>query len=266
MKRRRSTVGASKYSYSRRAKSAGGLSRMSLTRMVVPSRVHTFKRLAEIMYITAPDTTLIQPGLVGAGNAPFPYIVLSAATPSPAVYGTQSFGSALTFMIQQCANRQEILQLFDNYRIERVQVRFDYTFNSAPGAPGAGGLTATQGSLAVPTITVCPDFDDAVAPIDRNTVLQNSFARTRRLDRPFTITLKPRAQATITRADGANPTTAAGGLLPAATWLDSNSPTVPHYGLKFWVDDFNVNGANALGAYSALRMQVTYFIAAKNVV
>lgn len=231
----------------------------------IMASVHSFKRMGQPIIISNAGSGLIPTLTNATSGTSFNYCTL-ASNSAGAVAWTVQFGGSMAFMLGQCANTSEITNLFDNYRIRKVVLRFDYNQNSAPGSSSA--TAGNTNSNAVPLIHLCPDFDDNVVPTSRVDVLQNSYARTIRLDRPYTMALTPRAQNGI--AGGTNlpaptgggvSTTAAGGLLPAGTWLDCNSIQIPHFGVKFWVDNYN----DAAAFTSTLMITPTYYLECKNV-
>lgn len=227
------------------------------------SRVHTFKRVGEPMEILNPaGTGITLPTLINASGAgaSYPYLQVGSSGFTSITSGVK-FGGAFSFQLAQCANVSEITSLFDNYRIKKVVLRFDYSVNQAPATTAS---PPTQQATAVPIMHICPDYDDNAVPAARTSVLENGYARTVRLDKTFTMTLTPRAQSTVT--SGSVSGLVAGGLLPLGQWLDSSSTQVPHFGVKFWIDDFAWSSATLNGIFASLRITPTYYLEAKNVV
>lgn len=225
------------------------------------SRVHAFKRVGDMMNIAPSNTSTTPTVLNGTGSGAFPYLQVGAQQ-ALGITGVASFGGAFTFQLSQCANVNDITNLFDNYRIAKVVLRFDYTANQAPS--GAGG--ASGGVLAVPLLHICPDYDDNSIPTARTSVLENGYVRTVRLDRPFTMTLTPRGQNVVATGVGTS-TVGVGGLMPVGAWLDTSVTNTPHFGVKFWLDDMALNQLSTPGqTNSSLRITPTYYIEAKNVI
>ena len=237
--------------------SLGRMMRRGLLSTAIAARLHTFKRVAQpLSLVDGAIGNLPTPGNAGTGNA-YPWLKVANQI-AGYTNGTLSYGGAMTFSLNQVANYAEITGLFDNYRIKKVILRFDYSANSAPG--GVAGAVA----YTIPLIHITPDFDDNSDPANREAVLQNSYTKTYRLDRSFSMALTPRAQTVIATGQQAGfpAATAVGGMLPQSTWLDCNSPQIPHFGVKFWVDDWTNVGVGTSG----LRITPTYILEAKNVV
>jgi len=230
------------------------------TGMSIASRVHTFRRVCDVIAVTSGALGGNPVVSVAAGGSPFPYLQISGAT-SGFVNNTNKFGGAMSFALAQVASYTEIQSLFDNYRIKKVILRFDYSANSSPSNSAGSPGVVNVGNQAVPIVHVTPDFDDNTIPTNRADVLQNAYCRTYRLDKSFSISLTPRAQTVVATGAGAASSTAVGGLLPANTWLDCQSPQIPHFGCKFFIDDFADTGASNC----ALRITPTYILEAKNV-
>lgn len=227
------------------------------------ARVHTFKRVGDLMQVIPVENNAGLQIINGSGSGAFPYIQ-TGAFGNPGITGTCAFGAAMTFQLSQCANIGEITNLFDNYRIKKVTLRFDYSANSAPQSGAYAGL---PGVSAVPIMHICPDFDDNDIPSGRTRVLENGYVRTVRLDKPFTMTLTPRAQSVVSTG-AAGGAVGVGGLLPNGMWLDSSTSNIPHFGVKFWMDDFASN-TSVVGSglkNVSLRITPTYYLEAKNVV
>jgi len=235
--------------------SSGGMGRRGL--MPVMARLHAFKRVCEPIILKLGGTgTVTGANLTNAGTGTaFPYLNVGNSGPGE-VLGTVKFAGAFAFMLAQVARKDEITDLFDNYRIRKVVLRFDLLQNQAPAGMGT---TYSTGFNSVPLLSITPDFDDNAVPTNREQVLQNSYVRTIRLDRPFTMSLTPRAQATVSTGTAAG-AVAAGGLLPSGTWLDNGSPQVPHFGAKFWMD--NMPDINSV---TCLMITPTYYLECKNV-
>lgn len=221
--------------------------RMGASMASAMARVHTFKRVGEPVVLQ----TLAAPTYVGIqGNTDLLSTTVSGLADQFVTRSCQVRG-AFRFNLSQASNISEITNLFDNYRIVRVKLMFNLSGNS-------GEISGANG-FPIPLINYAYDPDDNTAPAARTNVLENGYCQTRRLDKPFSITLTPRAQQSVTGGVGG-----AGGLLPTSTWLDCNSPAIQHYGLKFWIDQFPFD-STAQYTY-ALTITPVYYLEAKNVV
>lgn len=220
------------------------------------SRVHMFKRVGTPLYIANNNLA----GFVTDGNVDM-VPAASMAYAAGILAQTGQVRGALRFCLNQASQVADITGLFDNYRITRVSLHFMFTVNSAPGGAttGFGGATPVNfGSL--PVINYCYDPDDNTVPANREEVLANGFAKTRRLDSNFTVSITPRGQNSIVGGVGG-----AGGLMPVGQWLDSASPQIYHYGLKFCIDNWPQLPASA-DKTIGLVITPTFYIEGKNVV
>lgn len=209
------------------------------------SRVHTFKRVGEPVVI---ESLMGTNRAQAVGNTD----LLSVTAGQDAFLANSSFvRGAFKFALSQAANISEITNLFDNYRIVKVKLMFALSATESSSAGSAG--------YPMPIMHYCYDPDDNTVPATRTAVLENGYCQTRRLDRPFSVTLTPRAQQSVVGGIGG-----AGGLLPVNTWLDSGSPQIYHYGLKFQIDQFP-HDATKDHAYG-LTVTPVFYIEAKNVV
>lgn len=246
--------------YSKRKKYAMQVYRrrtMALARGAIGARVHIFKRVAEAFGFVSGVTGVSTFETINTGSGTNEFLLnLANTSASQFQNGAYQFGGALQFMLKHVANYSEIVNLFDNYRIKMVYVKVLPGFNSAD---------VSGGYINIPMMHYTVDADDGATPNNRSEILQNSKCRSVRLDGPFTIAFKPRAQTIVqSQANGAAGTVA-GGLLPASTWLDTANQVVPHFGLKFWIDEFPTVPL-ATSARAIVKFSVTYILETKNVV
>jgi len=215
------------------------------------ARVHVFKRVGQPLVITNSNAvgrinTKGNTDLVGGTGA--------AVGAAGAYYaGTTTIQGAFRFCLEQASNITDVKNLFDNYRIAKVKLLFAASLNSSEA------VASGTGPQPIPMINYCYDPDDNVAPTSREKVLENGYCVSKRMDRPFSVTIKPRAQQSVTGG-----VASAGGMLPTTTWLDCDSPQIYHYGLKFWIDDFPFSAASS--DLYGFTVTPTYYLEAKNVV
>jgi hypothetical protein len=138
----------------------------------------------------------------------------SAATP-------QLTGSYFT--ITNFAAYANLLAVYDQYRIDRVEVRMVLRNNPS-------------GGVSLPRVAYFPDFDDAVAPPTLAAVYSHPRVRQHTFSEAHpevTFALEPRVA--IASYNGAfTGYTAA----PGAVFCDSNSSGVQHYGYKAAYENF----------------------------
>lgn len=143
-------------------------------------------------------------------------------------------------------NVSEFSSLFDQYMITHWQLRFYLSVD--PSAQAAA-------SAVYPRLFWCTDNDDAVVPSSLNELRERSKTRTRILtpNRPIVVNVKPSVLNEVYR-----------GLATISfspkwrQWIDMSNTDVPHYGLKWAIDNFtNTN-------YS-LNIEQTMWFRCKNV-
>lgn len=252
-----------------RRKGGYGARRLGGTYARALARLHAFKRVGVEMQMVNTGTNSLPTLVNAAGSGSFPYLQVGSFS-NGALPQVSQFGGAFSFQLAQLGTSlsgtglTDITNLFDNYRIAKVVLRFDLSYNSAPGGAAIDAAAgAIRGIGTLPIMHICPDYDDNGIPATREAVLENAYARTVRLDRSFTMAITPRAQSVVaTGAAGGG--VAAGGLLAKGTWLDCSSPQIPHFGIKFWMEDFPTPTSG--GANAQLRITPTYYIQAKNVI
>lgn len=229
----------------------------SLSRQVLASRVHVFKRMgAPIIFRSGNSTAGFLPTITAGGASSTTAGLSLGSVGVGATAGSYCFGGSLCFSLAMISNSSEITNLFDNYRIKKVSLKFILSSDNAQ-IP----IPSTAASSYLPIMHYTYDIDDAAVPTDQSQVLQNSFARTVRLGNILTMDVAPRANAAVT----ANPSSiaATGGILSSNQWLDTSAPNVFHYGVKFWMDQFP--GEGTAGSVT-VQIIPTFYIEAKNVV
>jgi len=262
------TYAARKIQRGYRMKRTGGARRIGSTQLIrsaIASRVNVFKRTTEAFGMKAGITGTTTERLQNTGTSPNQLLAIANVSGSQFVAGSYQHGGAFQFMLAHLTNVSEITQLYDNYRIKMVYINVIPSFNSADIASLGTGL-----STAIPTMHYTLDNDDGLPPANRQDVLQNSYCKSVRLDRPFTIAVKPRAQSAVAAniqqgGGGFLPGLAAGGMLPTQTWLDTASPAIPHYGIKYWMDEWPTVATDGPSC-PFVKYTCTYILEAKNVV
>jgi len=163
-----------------------------------------------------------------------------------------SFAGAMQFRLGDLPSVGDFTSLFDHYAIEQVDIEFDSLQNSAQ--VGA----ATTPVETIPSIVYCPDFDDATLPADAAELAEYQRAKTwtfRGSGKPLKISLKPRTALTVFRSGVTNAYSAG----PEGNAVNVSYTDVPHYGLKFWVDNMP---APTIGAatLAGIRFKVKYHL------
>lgn len=156
-------------------------------------------------------------------------LISNAAYTAPANFG------ALSFKLADLPNYTEYTNLYDEYRIKAVKVMFLPTLNSNVELETSG----TSSSLTtIPSLYTWIDNDDNTAPtaITQGQQFQ-SFKCHGLLDRMRQRSLVPECSTALYSG-----TFTSYGQVKNQ-WIDNNSPSVVHFGLKFGIINCSNNGA-----------------------
>lgn len=147
---------------------------------------------------------------------------------------TSSWGGFLEFSLGQVPNSTDFSNLFDSYRLMGVLLTFRLMDN--PDSTNyINSTTFTQGSNFYPKLWWCIDRDDSTTPTLAS-IRERSTAKclVLRPDRFIKVLVKyprPMIQAY------------SGGYMQApVSWLRTNEPNTPHYGLKVVLDKMGYSG------------------------
>jgi len=154
---------------------------------------------------------------------------------------------ALTFNLGQLPDSTEFTDLFNEYKINLIKIKIMPQFNSV------NALTTDQ--ISIGRIYSCVDPRDATAPGSLDDVLQYQNMKHSPIWRGHTRLIKPSVPMI---AD--TPASTLGTFPRYSPWIVTNNATVPHYALKFWVDE-----CPNLEANTDLKVLATFYFACKNV-
>lgn len=137
-------------------------------------------------------------------------------------------------------NASEFAAFFDQYRINGVTVRIDWTYNSYP---------SSGGTAVAPLIYYVADYDDSQGcvltdmlqypGVQTHSFMSNGYS-------PLIVTVKPKPLRDI----AATGLLTAYGPMTSAPWIRTADLTTPHYGLKFCASQFGLGGTALLGSIS----------------
>lgn len=138
----------------------------------------------------------------------------------------QHFG--IDFQLAYLPNYHEFTDLFDKYKINYVDCQFIYDHNAGVVTTSAG--TPANANMGIPTLYFVRDYDDKTVLTSVDDYLEYEDCVVRRMDKPSTFRVYPRIS-----------TAAYSGAFTSYTntkapWIDCNSPTVQHFGMKFGID------------------------------
>lgn len=218
---------------------SGGLARIP---RVATRRTHVFKRLAQEITLTN-DPNTNQP-LWSSNNCLSVPVVLSDD------FGTWQTGLGMNFNLNEVQQVTDFTALFDRYKIVGVKLKFLFQ-NNQGGYPGG-----TRAPL--PLITYAYDADDQTSPTAKSLVQVKQYAKERVLNgnTSFSLYYKPRVARMVFQ--GLTSTSYESAKAP---WLDCSNPSVPHYGLKLWINNwFSDHQTSSF----KLTISPTYYIAMKD--
>lgn len=180
---------------------------------------------------------------------------LSAITASISSLGVQNnIATAYQFNLNQLPNATEFTNLFDQYKILKAKISFVPGGNMALISP----LSGVSSSFGFGRFLSAIDYDDATAPADENTLLQYEQPNLKITSpmRTHTRYINPKVLAAIYQS--AISTSYESRKAP---WLDVGNPSVPHYGLKVWVNA----PLSTVAASITYNVYLTLTFATKNV-
>lgn len=204
----------------------------------IPYQTHLFRRNAVISRITqtgAGAITLTD----GAGSS------FISSTSADSMTNTIQWGTSMLFKLSSVIDSGDFTNLYDKYKIVGVKLKIMYQANTA----------STGGNSVMPVITYNVDHDDAAIPSSLNTVSTKAAARSRILtaDRPINIYIKPKPAVALYQG------IFSGFGSGNSMYVNSSSPDVQHFGLKFWINNFYTPA----GANNQITIQPTYYLACK---
>lgn len=136
--------------------------------------------------------------------------------------------AALTFSLNDVTNYQELLTIYDQYKIDNVQIRINWSPKITLGVN-----VNAPGQSTYPVMYYFKDFDDSSPPATLATMKERGNLRQVRINpnRVYTIFIKPAVLSEVKTV---------GGLSASKpTWnniLDVANFQVPHFGLKLGFD------------------------------
>lgn len=149
-----------------------------------------------------------------------------------------TFG-VITFQLSNLSNNTEFTNLFDQYQITGVLLRF---------VPSVQNLI--NPSLGdVGSFIFVPDYNDAVIPTAMSELYERQSSKIKYgANRAFTLFIRPKVAISI-----------AGGFGPSMKnqWIDSTNPTVDYYGLKW--------GFRQAPTTTHIDVFATYYLKMRNV-
>jgi hypothetical protein len=153
---------------------------------------------------------------------------------------------AYYFTLDSLPSYTDFTSLFDQYRIAQVTVRF---------IPVVAPFGASTTAALLPDLHTVIDYDDAVAPATVDVMRQYGTHSVAPNQVYFERVLTPRYA--VASYSG---TFTSYSLAPVFTWIDSNSPSVQYYGVKWGTTSVSV----VSGSYVLYNVEATYVVQCKS--
>lgn len=148
----------------------------------------------------------------------------SGVIPGNATTGAPVLRGA-SFALSSLPGVSDFTNLFDMYKITHVQLRFHLQVD--PGAQASA-------SAIYPKLWYATDYDDDNAPASLNALREHARCKVRVLNpnRPVVVNIKPAVASLVYRG-----ATTSSYSPKWRQWVDMAQTDVPHYGLKWAVDN-----------------------------
>lgn len=160
------------------------------------------------------------------------------------VVSTGDTKGALTFALSNLPDSSDFTNLFDQYRIMAVAVQFVPTFTGSDMNPSSS-------TPYLQPLYTCIDYDDNTSPVDENYMLcKDTMKMTRGHHthrRYFTPAISSETYKTAVTT---------GYSTLRKQWLDCTDSTIPHFGLKYFIEANNITATTLrYKIYAKLYMQ-----------
>jgi len=149
-------------------------------------------------------------------------------------------GFAFPFALNQLPNATEFTNLFDRYRINKIDLTFSWTL----------GDVRLTGAVLHPIMYVYQDEDDASIPVTKLEVFERQAMQRftfNEAKNSLTVSFRPRW---IQNRSGVST-----NLAPVGTWIDMATPAVQHYGIKGWVDHMSSSAPNTIRVVGTMHFE-----------
>lgn len=185
-------------------------------------------------------------------------VVIGTPYQTPAFAGSTYYNIPFSIdtQLSDLLSSSELTQIADKYKINWVKVRMFATSNTA----SAGGTSQ------LPSVLWSIDGDDAAVPASTTAGLESIREKMGSKLRQFkqngsaiNVFYKPKIVNTVGGTAGA--ATAAGVM--NAPFLDCNSPSIPHYGVKGYLQDVNL--ASTASIYTQFKFDITMSVTLKDI-
>lgn len=195
--------------------------RRALPRAMTKVYSYTFQPNDQWITSTAnssPGDIAIAPNAVPLSNAQ-----ISPVTPAKSGFNFfYDFGVGMAFNLQNLGNFVKFASLYDEYKINSIQVKLTYLATDA----------AINGNTLLPTLNYVADQDNAAAPLSLQDVQGKAGARTLRVSptrNVMNLNIKPYTLTSVATPTGSFP-----AKVQRAGWLNTANTDIVHYAGKLW--------------------------------
>lgn len=177
-----------------------------------------------------------------------PLVPSGGALPAESIPNTYANYFGTTFALSDVEQSSDFTNLFDRYKINGVKATFLYQCSEAQ----------VTGSGILPILQYAVDYDDAQPPTFAGLrAKQSCKTLVLQANRPKSIFFKPRKLLSISNAGTGTVTSS---VSTRAGWLNSDSPSIEHVGLKM-----SLANLYALDTTSTqLQIEFVYYLALKD--
>jgi len=178
-------------------------------------------------------------------------MVVGGAVAHPVFGATFSLPFAAGFTLDMLSQYTDLTNIADQYKISNIELRFQYNASDIAGGP-IGGAPATT-----PILKYVADYDDAA--LETVTALQAKMGLKSKplVDGKFhSVRLSPRVADAVYGS-----TVATAYAVPKSMWLDAQSPAIPHYGLKGYIENLPLSSTGLLT--TCITIEVVYTVKLK---
>ena len=180
-------------------------------------------------------------------------IVIGSTVAHPVFGATFSLPFSAGFTLDMLAQYTDLTNIADQYKITNVQLRFQYNASDVAGQPIGASAPAT-----IPILKYVADYDDA--SLETVTALQAKMGLKSKplVDGKFhSVRLSPRVADAVYGS-----TLASAYAIPAKPmYLDAQSPAIPHYGLKGYIENLPLSSTGLMT--TCITIEVVYTVQLK---
>lgn len=159
---------------------------------------------------------------------------------------------AIVFRLSECVEFLKYTAIYDQFRIDKVQVRFIPCMAEMVTKPYDDATSGTT-SYEIPLFTTAIDYDDEATPASRLELAGRSKSRTVKATKAITWNFIPRRLVQVYRSTS----TTGYKIDTTKDFIDCAQNDIPHYGLKYALATAGPNNAYVY------RVVIKYFVSFK---